>query len=296
MDMDLLIRALAALAVLLSVASVAAAQQERFGAEFPLMSLEADPVAPEAAKLPWRTFELAGGVSYASVTSTLTMGRGNGGVGVAVDAEGVLGMSREVLCPMIWAAWRMGDTHRLMASFEDLTRTATRTLEADVTFNGNTYTVGTTLHSVYGVQLYNLIYGWSFLQDDRMDIALTAGVHAIRLHAGISAENPPRDENSRFIIPIPLPGLTADFALTPSFWLRQRLELMYVPIANYSGLLIDYKLALELNAFSHLSFGIGLDLLRIDLQKHSSSDTLGNFEGEFRVAGSGVMLYANLHW
>ncbi len=280
-------RAAPVLAALLAISAVATAADE----EFPPMSLDAEP-----AKLPWRTFELAGGVSYASVSSTLTVGRNTGGAGVAIDAEGVLGMSREVLCPTIWAAYRLGGTHRIMASFEDMSRTATRTLSQDIEFNGNTYTVGTTVHSVYGIQLYGLTYAWSFLQDDRMDVAITAGVNAIRLHASIAPDDPTRYESQRFIIPIPLPGLTADFLLTPSFWLRQRLQLMYVPIADYSGLLIDYKVALEFAPFEHLSFGIGLDLLRVDLQKHSSDSTWGNFEGEFRMSGSGVMLYANLHW
>jgi hypothetical protein len=285
--MIMLNRTALVLAALLTLAAAARAEDD----EFPAMSLDAEP-----AKLPWRTFELAGGVSYASVTSTLTVNRSAGGAGVAIDAEGVLGMSREVLCPQIWAAWRLGNTHRIIASFEDMSRTATRTLSQDIDFNGNTYTIGTTVHSVYGIQMYGLTYAWSFLQDERMDVAITAGFNAIRLHASIAPDDPTRYESQRFIVPIPLPGLTADFLLTPSFWLRQRLELMYVPIANYSGLLIDYKVALELAAFEHLSFGIGLDLLRIDLQKHSSDSTWGNFEGDFRVAGSGVMLYANLHW
>jgi hypothetical protein len=128
-----------------------------------------------------------------------------------------------------------------------------------------------------------------------MDVAITAGFNTIRMHASIVPDDPARYETQRFIFPIPLPGLTADFLLTPSFWLRQRLKLMYLPTANYSGLLIDYKVALEFAAFEHLSFGIGLDLLRIDLQKHFSDSTWGNFEGDFRVAGSGVMLYANVH-
>jgi hypothetical protein len=292
-----LTRTLCVVSALLSAASLAAAQQDRF----PSMSLDADPVAPAAAepadgKLPWRTFEANLGVAFSTVSSTVMMTRGGGGTGVAVDAEGVLGMSHEVLSPQVWLAYRMGDIHRIQFSFGDLTRTATRTMTQDVEFNGNTYTIGTTLHSVYGIQLYTLSYVWSFLQDDRMDIGLTAGFDAIRLHMGVSAENPPRDENERFIIPIPLPGFTADFALTPNVWLRQRLQLMYVPINNYEGLLVDYKVALEWSMFSHVGLGIGLDILRVDLRKHSGSEGLGDFEGEVNLSGTGALLYLNLHW
>ena len=74
-------------------------------------------------------------------------------------------------------------------------------------------------HSVYGIQLYGLTYAYSFLQDDRMEVGITAGFHTIRLHASIAPDDPTRYESQRFIIPIPLPGLTADFLLTPNFWL-----------------------------------------------------------------------------
>lgn len=266
--------------------------------DFPSMSLDQDPkpAAPEAAKapaLPWRTFELCTGVSFNSVQSSILATRSSGGAALAVDAEGVLGMSREVLSGYIWTAYRLGDRHRIQFSFEDLTRTATRSLQRDIDINGNIYSVGTTVHSVYGVQFFNLSYVWSFLQDDRMELGLSVGFDTIRSH--FSIEDPTRFETERFTIPLPLPGFNADFVLVPDLWLRQRIQFMYVPIQDYSGLLIDFSMSLEYSVIRNVSIGLGLDLFRLELEKRNSGDALGSFEGKFEFHSSGLMLYINFH-
>lgn len=266
--------------------------------DFPAMSFDQEPkpAAPAAeapAELPWRRFELCTGVAWNSVSSTILATRAGGGASLAVDAEGVLGMSREVVSGTIWTAYRLGERHRIQFSFEDLSRTATRTLQRDIDINGVTYSVGTTVHSVFGVQFYNLSYAYSFLQDDRMEISVTAGFDTIRTH--FSVEDPTRFETEHFTFPLPLPGFNADFALTKDFWLRQRLQFMYVPVQNYSGLLIDFSTSLEYSVIKNVSLGLGLDLFRLQLEKRSSSDSLGDFEGKVEFHSAGLMLYINFH-
>jgi len=269
-------------------------------AAFPRMSLDQDPPPPAAAAKaapaqPWRTFELQTGVTYSSITSTILMTRSGGGAGLAVDAEGVLGMDRELLSLDLWTSWRFADHHRLQFRFEDLSRSSTRTLQKDIDLNGTTYTAGDTVHAIYGLQFFDLTYAWSFMKDDRMEISLTAGVDLIRTHLSIESDITGREENERFTVPIPLPGLNADFALTPNLWLRERVQFMYVPIKNYSGLLVDFSMALEYSVLKNVSLGLGFDLLRIELEKTSTSGDLGDFEGNFRFNSAGLMMYLNFH-
>lgn len=264
---------------------------------FPRMSLVQDPPPPAKAEpeQPWRTFELSTGVIYNAITSTVLLQRSGGGSGLAIDAEGVLGMDRQLLSLQFWTAYRFADHHRVEFSFEDLSRSSTRTLNRDIDVDGVVYNVGSTIHAVYGLQFFSLTYAWSFVKDDRMEIALTAGIDLIRTHLSIESDNPGQSENERFTLPVPLPGFTADFALTRNLWLRERLQFMYIPVANYSGLLIDFTMALEYSLTENVSLGVGLDLKRIELEKKTGSDTWGDFEGNFRFNSAGLMLYLNFH-
>jgi hypothetical protein len=267
---------------------------------FPRMSLDQEPPPPAAAPQaappqPWRTFELQTGVTYTSITSTILMTRSGGGSGLAVDAEGVLGMDRELLSFDIWTSWRFAERHRLQFRFADLSRASTRTLRTDLELNGVTYNAGDTVDAVYGLQFFDLNYAWSFLKDDRMEICLTFGVDVIRTHLSIDSDLTGREENERFTLPIPLPGLNADFALTPDLWLRQRLQFMYVPVQNYAGLLVNFNMSLEYSVLKNVSLGLGFDLLRIELEKTTSDDTFGSFEGNFRFNSAGLMMSLNFH-
>lgn len=288
-------------ATLLAGAAVAIAADGRGDApDFPSMSFDQDPKppaapAPEQAQKPWRTFELITGVTYSSVSSTLTVGRGGGGGSLAIDGEGTLGLSRELLSPEVWTSYRLAERHRISFAFEDMTRTSTRTLQRDIVVDGVTYNVGTDIHSVYGVQFYNLTYAWSFLQDDRMEMAVTASFDTLRAHFAIEATNTQVASNERFIFPIPLPGANADFQLIPDLWLRERLQLMYVPVQNYAGLLVDLNTALEYSILKNVSLGLGFDIFRIGLEKKSSGSTWGNFEGDFKYDSAGVLIYINFH-
>ena len=102
--------------------------------------------------------------------------------------------------------------------------------------------------------------------------------------------------NERFIFPIPLPGANADFQLIPGLWLRERLELMYVPIQNFAGLLVELNTALEINIVKNVSLGLGVDLFQVALEKKSSGSTLGDFQGDFKYHSAGVLAYINLHF
>jgi hypothetical protein len=293
-------RTVLALIALLAASAPAFAADEGFApSDFPPMSLDQEPAAPAAPKeapaKPWRTFELITGVTYTSVTSTLTVGRGGGGASLAIDAEGVLGLNREMWSPEIWTAYRFAERHRICFGFDDMTRTSTRALERDITVDGVTYNVGTSVHSVYGIQFYNLTYAWSFLQDARMEMALTLGFDTLRAHFSVDASGSQVSANERFIFPIPLPGVNADFELIPDLWLRERLQFMYVPVQNYAGLVMNFNVALEYSILKNVALGLGFESLRAELEKHASGDSLGNFEGDFRFNTAGVLIYINFH-
>jgi hypothetical protein len=265
------------------------------------MSLDQDPKPPaapaeEGPHKPWRTFELITGVTYSSVSSTLTVGRGGGSASLAIDGEATLGLSRELLSPEILVVYRLAERHRLSFGFEDMTRTATRTLQRDIDVDGVTYAVGTSVHSVYGVQFFDLTYAWSFLQDDRMEMAVTVGFDTLRAHFALEASSTQLAANERFIFPIPLPGLDADFVLIKDLWLRQRLQFMYVPVQSYSGLLIELNVALEYSVLKNVALGLGFDMFRVDLAKKAGSSTWGNFEGDFKYDSAGVLAYINFHF
>lgn len=256
------------------------------------------PLQNETVESPWRTFELAGGVAYSTLTSTLLMTHSQfAGAGLAADGEELLGLQRELLTPDAWTSFRFLDRHRLKFHFEDCTRSATQVLQQSITVNGNVFQAGTTVHSVFGVQQFDLSYIWSFLKNDCMEIGFSVHADVVRLHLAIEAESLLRQENERLMLPVPLFGFDADFILAKNLWLRQDLEALYLPLENASGVFIEARTGLEYSILKNLSLGIGVNFWIVELEKMAaaSAPILGDFDGKFRFTSAGLLLYLNFH-
>jgi hypothetical protein len=266
------------------------------------MKIRAEPppipaaLSNEAQPSPWRTFELAGGAVYSTLESLFTMTHGHIGTGLAVNAEDLLGMKKELWSPDAWVSIRLGNRHRLKLHYSDFTRTADRILQATITVNGNSFTAGTDVNSVFGIQQFDLSYVFSFLKDDRMEIGVTLHVDLIRLHVAVDAGKLGSTNNERWLLPVPIPGFDADFILIKDVWLRQEIGASYIPLSNYTGIVLESSTALEWSFLENLSLGLGFQFMRVDLIKKTEDGRLGNFDGKFRFSVGGVFAYLNIHF
>lgn len=253
------------------------------------------PAPQEPVESPWRTFELAGGATYSTLSTTLLMTHKEFGAGLAFDAEEALGLRREHLSPDAWTSFRFADRHRLKLQYEDISRTASRTLEQSVTVNGTVFTAGIPVHSGLGVQQIDLSYIWSFLKDDRMEIGLSIHADLARLQAAINSPGIGSKVDERFQLPVPLLGLDADFILVKDLWLRQTLRATYIPLTNFTGISLDGSTGLEFSFLKNLSVGIGVHYWILNLQKSTEDGVLGNFDGKLRFTSGGALVYLDFH-
>jgi hypothetical protein len=84
----------------------------------------------------------------------------------------------------------------------------------------------------------------------------------------------------------------ADFAITPKWFIRNRVDAFYLKYDNYKGAIVDTRVALEWEAFKHIGFGLAWDNFRLKAEGEGASDIPGaEFNGTFKFQNSGLMLY-----
>lgn len=254
--------------------------------------LQADaPAKPEAR--PWRDVEIRLGGYLAAIDSRFDVESGSG-VGASVDAEDLLGLDNSVLSLRLEASVALAQRHRLYLDIFDVSRSSSETLGRDITFDGTTYATGTTVDSRMGLQVFNLTYGYSLFQDDRVDLAVTFGIHGLRTAIKLDSSSTGAQEEERFFLPIPLPGFRFDVALTPKLWLRQRAEFLWLGVNNYQGLMTDVSLGVEYALFDHVALGVGYNSVRMKLRMENDSFPAVDFAGEFDFQFSGLQFYLNI--
>ena len=129
--------------------------------------------------------------------------------------------------------------------------------------------------------------------DDRFNLAVTLGVHVLHTVAKLDADTPAGTETERFYLPIPLPGLRMDFALTPDLWFRQQIDVLWFSIDNYRGLMTDVSLCVEYALFDHVAIGLGYNAVHMRLRMNDDQFPTVSFRGQFDFDFEGARLYLN---
>jgi hypothetical protein len=267
----------------------------------PLVCLSAVPARAEdagaatpARKDPWRIFELSLGTFITDLSSEIQVGTES--ARAAIDVEEVLGLPTSTTNLSLEMSVRLDERSRLTMSFFDYSRKAERVLGREIEFNDHVYTVGTDVETTFTLQFYNLVYGYSILQDDRVDVALTLGIHGLRTRLALDDTTHGVNVAESFFLPVPLPGLQATFALTPDLFLKQELSFLWFEIGNYEGLMVNSSTALEYALFEGVALGVAFKLTRFDLEMRDDEFPAVDFMGRISLHYSGVMLYTTLFY
>ncbi|MFN0038861.1 MAG: hypothetical protein ACKVP2_05070 [Burkholderiales bacterium] len=240
----------------------------------------------------WEKWSLSLGGFAATLGADVRIG--TPGVGAEIDLEEALGMESSQAVFRVDAGYRFGASrkHRMDFTWFDLSREATRTLSRDIDIDGTTYPLGTTVDSEFDLAFYNVRYSYSFLQDDRVDLAGSVGLHVtdIGLKVRSTAQGSAGDVVTA---PLPLIGARLDVALTEKWTMRSSVELLYLSVDDFKGQISDMLIAAEYRAWKNFAIGAGINAVRMSLEVDNESSG-ANFVGDANIDFAGLLFYGKL--
>ncbi len=255
--------------------------------------------AESDTQLPWARYAVQAGYFMTDLDTTLRIGAG---VGLDVDVEKALDLEASLSVFRLDGHWRFSDNrkHRLDLSWYSLRRDAVRTLGEDVVIEDDdgeeiVIEAGTDIKSRFDIDFYRLSYSYSFLQDERIDIALGAGIYVAPISAGIEASGLVEGAGKEsFTAPLPTIAFRLDIALKPEWFLRYQTNWLYLKIDSYKGSLLQSIAALEYQPWQHAGLGLAVDTMRIKVEADGNDDIYKDFSGVIEFGYTGITLYAKL--
>jgi hypothetical protein len=243
-----------------------------------------------SADSPWATYGLSGGVFISDTNTSIRLGTG---VGVDLDAEDLLGLDSTNTVFRIGGLWRFSDNqrHRVDLSWFAFHRSGSKTVGEGFEFensDGETVEIeaGTEVDAFFDIDIYQLAYSYSFLQDDRVDFAAILGLYIMPIDFGIKVAGVVDQEGKQDVIaPLPTLGLRLDIVLTPKWYFRSGTQLFYLEYEQFKGSLLAAHTALEFKPWTHLGIGLGADSFKLrveaDGEDYPSIDLKGNLEFDY---------------
>ncbi len=249
----------------------------------------------EKAK-PWERFSLNVGGFVATVNSDFRLGSQSLGAGIDISPEDALGLDSSLFVFRADALWRFTSNrrHRFELSYYDLRRASTKNLEADIQIGDRIFTAGTTVDALFDLQVIRAGYSYSLIQDDRIDLGISAGLYVMPIRIKVSSTTSNEVTDEGITAPLPVLGLHFDFAITPKFFLKQSIDVFYFQYQNFQGDLLDTRVGVEYNIWKHFGVGVAYEYFRLQVKAESQDYPYIDLVGKIQFNYGGIMLYGKL--
>jgi hypothetical protein len=216
---------------------------------------------------------------------------GSSGEGTDVDLEGDLGLEQSSTVFRFDGYWRFAERHRVDFSVFDLSRSASKRIERDISWQGTDFEVDTRITSDIDLEIYKASYSWIFLKRERGFLAATAGLYVADINTSLAAEELGIREGNGITAPLPVIGLRGAHDLGRRWTLRGSAEVFAVEYNGIDGSLYDAFAGLDFRLTDHVALGAGFNAVELDVNVGRS-----RFDGSFDWSYSGALLYVKLDW
>lgn len=213
--------------------------------------------------LPWhnRKFKVSAGGFFPVNNTKVKVEGNNGNIGTEIDLESDLGFSKSTASFLGTFDWRISKRSRLGFEYFVLDRTATKTLQRDITFGDHTYPVDGSVRGTFNVQIMRVAYGYAILSKPKYQAGLLIGAHVLFADLGLklnaNTQSVEYHDNFDFTAPLPDIGIWGEFVLGKRWGLYANVNYLAVKINDTDGRIISYNLSVLYNVVNNFSLTAG---------------------------------------
>jgi hypothetical protein len=258
-----------------------------------LIALAGSANAQQPSEGPWDKFSIAIGGYASTLDSELQVNSETLGVGAVIDLKNTLGVESKYTTGRLDTIYRYGKSRRHQIEFHyfESNRSGDRTLTEDIQIGDKLFKAGENLHTDFDLKFANVDYAYAFLQDERVRLAVSGGLHITGVGLKIESAGLSVSEDESFTAPLPVVGLRLEVALAKNWKFKSGFDVFYLEYDNFTGGLADSYVGVEWNPFQHFGFGLGINSIAYRIEGDGHDPNGMDFNGKLSFNLSGLMLY-----
>lgn len=193
--------------------------------------------------------------------------------------------------------WRFNDRHHARVMLTDYSLSRTATLEQDVEWGDDLILEGSSATGKIGFTVVEVAYEYAIKHKEKMELALTAGIHYTTFEAKLTADIQTPDGGvggtlggkASVDAPLPVFGARGMWRLGGDFYLDAMVQWFALSIDEYDGQIINYRAAAIWQPMQWVGIGIGYDSFNVDVDVKKSS-----FKGSLDWTYQGPQVFFNV--
>lgn len=240
----------------------------------------------------WPRVHIDLGAFYANYNSGVSVGSQQLGVGLNLDIEQALGLDVNRWSIRGNAQFRLGKKRKssIFVGYFGVNRQASKNLEVELEIGEHTFPIGTKINSRYDLSIWRLKYDYSFYQNPMASIGVSIGAFVLPLNFAVSSATM-QGQSTRFTAPFPVVGVRSDLRISSKVSLRQSAEILFLPLENLSGSVLDLTLCVDYFPFKNVGIGIGVNSYRFEFTARGTSYPYFDFFGSLNFGYTGALAF-----
>ena len=238
-------------------------------------------------------FKISLGSYFIQDTNTeISVNSSVGNIGTIINMERDLGTDDRLSVPRLDGYYRFNDKHRLDFGWTNVKREGTRTIALEINIGDETFVANDVVASKVDTTFFKLAYGYTFYKSSKVELSFIAGLNLLDYSLVVDDITSGRVETAEVTVPLPVFGLSMDYAIAPRWLVHFKMETFYLEYDDkIRGSLVDAGLGLEYRVLKNMGLGIDLTRFALDATVESSSYT-GGVADLYR----GVNLYVSAYF
>lgn len=209
-------------------------------------------------------------------------------IGLRINTKDQLKMKNDTSVLRIDGYYRFTDTHSIDFSYFSVNSSGTTS--GSLEWNDHNISAAAAIHSYFDMDIYKVNYGYSFYHNDKVELALTAGLHITAIKLGVSAygtidgvSGSYYNSSTSVTLPLPVFGFKGEYTvIDKKVFVNYKADYFFLSIDNYKGALVSTSLNVEYRFVDNFGMGIGYDANNIRLETNGDNarvDITNNLSG-----------------
>ncbi len=219
----------------------------------------------------------------------------NAPVSARINTKDQLGMKSDTNVFRIDGYYRFTDKHSVDFSYFSVQSDGGKVINKEIEWNDEIISAGASVNSYFDMDVYKVNYGYSFYHNDKVELALTAGLHVTSVSLGLQASGTidgaaaaeSSSSSASATIPLPVFGFKGEYTIIDeTLFINYRTEYFFLEYDTFRGNLHSSAINLEYRFLENVGVGVGYNNNTIYLQMDD-----GDKKFEVQNVLSGAMLY-----
>lgn len=194
------------------------------------------------------------------------------GQGTRFSLEDDVGLPREDTLARWEAALRIGERHRVSATWFDAVRERSTRIQRPISFGDIDYDVDLALRGEFEAEVTELLYHFAFLSTERVRAEVLFGIHQLELTARLRAKLNELEEErgvAQAKGPLPVLGAALYWDLSDRWRFDLRAQALDAHVGDFDGRITDLRAGVNFEVTKHIDVGLYYNRfdLRLDIDK-----------------------------